>query len=110
MFTEGFALIYFINLCEYCVVLYRRLSSQVIDGLLLSEQLLTEIHSGVELWIGEGNRRPHLVAVLVGNDSASHTYVRNKMIAAEKTGKSIVFIQKSSFMSEVTSFYTIQVN
>ena len=76
------------SLCSYVNIPYsfNNYSSQVIDGRMLADQLLTEIQAGVDTWICEGHRRPHLVAMLVGNDSASHTYVRNKMIAAKKTG------------------------
>ena len=45
-----------------------------------------EIRSEVNEWVAAGNRQPHLCAVLVGDDPASHVYVRNKMIAAEYTG------------------------
>jgi len=41
----------------------------------------------VDEWVAQGNRRPHLTALLVGEDPASATYVRNKMQAAREIGK-----------------------
>lgn len=83
---------YIIILLGYIILYYtcRRLSSTVIDGRLLSDQLLAEIRDNVQSWVDAGNRKPRLVAILVGNDVASHTYVRNKMIAAEKTGELLI--------------------
>jgi 5,10-methylene-tetrahydrofolate dehydrogenase/methenyl tetrahydrofolate cyclohydrolase len=52
----------------------------------MAQVVNNEVQSEVEEWVASGHRRPHLIAVLVGNDPASATYVRNKMKAAEYTG------------------------
>lgn len=52
----------------------------------MAQVVFNEVRSEVEAWVASGRRRPHLVAVLVGNDPASAIYVRNKMKAAEYTG------------------------
>jgi 5,10-methylene-tetrahydrofolate dehydrogenase/methenyl tetrahydrofolate cyclohydrolase len=41
----------------------------------------------VDEWVARGNRRPHLIALLVGDDPASATYVKNKMQAAREIGE-----------------------
>ncbi|KAG8331964.1 hypothetical protein J6590_031209 [Homalodisca vitripennis] len=38
-------------------------------------------------WVAQGNRRPQLTAILVGEDPASTTYVKNKMKAAKQVGQ-----------------------
>lgn len=63
-----------------------RLCAKIIDGKLMAKTLKDEVHSEVNKWIAAGHRKPHLTAVLVGNNPASATYVRNKMKAAEYTG------------------------
>ena len=51
---------------------------QIIDGKEVAANLRKEIAAEVEQWIASGHRRPHLVAILVGNDGASQTYVGHK--------------------------------
>ncbi|TAE52119.1 MAG: bifunctional 5,10-methylenetetrahydrofolate dehydrogenase/5,10-methenyltetrahydrofolate cyclohydrolase [Bacteroidetes bacterium] len=51
---------------------------QLIDGKALSEQFKERIREEVLQLVAKGYRAPHLVAILVGEDPASHTYVRNK--------------------------------
>ena len=52
---------------------------QLLDGLALSKTIKAEIRNDVDEMIKQGERPPHLVAVLVGNDGASQTYVNNKI-------------------------------
>lgn len=59
---------------------------QLLNGRELSLTVLTEIAAGVRQLIAAGCRAPHLVAVLVGNDLASETYVAGKMRACEQCG------------------------
>ncbi|XP_044244120.2 bifunctional methylenetetrahydrofolate dehydrogenase/cyclohydrolase 2, mitochondrial isoform X2 [Ursus arctos] len=54
----------------------------VISGTEMAKQVQKEIQRGVESWISLGNRRPYLSIILVGDDPASHTYVRKKIRAA----------------------------
>jgi len=63
-----------------------RLRAKIIDGKLMAKTLKDEVHSEVNKWVAAGHRKPNLTAILVGNDPASATYVRNKMKAAEYTG------------------------
>ncbi|KAM4672388.1 bifunctional methylenetetrahydrofolate dehydrogenase/cyclohydrolase 2, mitochondrial isoform 3-T7 [Amazona ochrocephala] len=54
----------------------------IISGTKLAQQVLKEVQRDVELWISFGNKRPHLTVILVGDNPASHIYVRNKIKAA----------------------------
>ncbi|XP_055705351.1 bifunctional methylenetetrahydrofolate dehydrogenase/cyclohydrolase, mitochondrial isoform X1 [Phlebotomus papatasi] len=60
--------------------------AKLIDGLQISKQIREELRGQVEEWVKEGNRKPQLTAVLIGEDPASQTYVKNKMKAAAEVG------------------------
>jgi methylenetetrahydrofolate dehydrogenase (NADP+)/methenyltetrahydrofolate cyclohydrolase len=60
--------------------------SQIIDGKKISEQIQQEIASEVQKIKQSGGKTPHLVAILVGNDGASETYVGSKVRTCEKIG------------------------
>lgn len=51
---------------------------QIIDGKEVAAALRGEIAEEVKQWVSDGGRVPHLVAILVGNDGASQTYVGHK--------------------------------
>uniref|UniRef100_A0A3P8T826 Methylenetetrahydrofolate dehydrogenase (NADP+ dependent) 2 like n=1 Tax=Amphiprion percula TaxID=161767 RepID=A0A3P8T826_AMPPE len=59
-----------------------RHAAVVISGTELARQLHREIQRDVEELVAQGNMRPHLGVVLVGDDPASRTYVKNKTRAA----------------------------
>jgi methylenetetrahydrofolate dehydrogenase (NADP+)/methenyltetrahydrofolate cyclohydrolase len=59
---------------------------QIIDGRKLSESIRQEIAASVKSFSGACGRTPRLAAVLVGDDPASHVYVRNKVRACEGIG------------------------
>lgn len=59
---------------------------QLIDGKATAAAIRQEIAAEVEKLIATGQRRPHLAAVLVGNDGGSETYVANKIKACEDAG------------------------
>ncbi|MFY0989760.1 bifunctional methylenetetrahydrofolate dehydrogenase/methenyltetrahydrofolate cyclohydrolase FolD [Halomonas sp. C05BenzN] len=60
--------------------------TQLIDGKQLSDQVLQEVASEVELLKGEHDIVPTLAVVLVGEDPASQVYVRNKVKRATEAG------------------------
>uniref|UniRef100_A0A8B9Q5M5 Methylenetetrahydrofolate dehydrogenase (NADP+ dependent) 2 like n=1 Tax=Apteryx owenii TaxID=8824 RepID=A0A8B9Q5M5_APTOW len=64
----------------------------IISGTKLAKQVLKEIQRDVESWISFGNKRPHLTVILVGDNPASHIYVRNKIKAAASVGDATVTI------------------
>ncbi len=59
---------------------------QLIDGKALALQIQTELKEKVSRLKMEGKRPPHLVAVLVGDNPASQSYVRNKIRSCERVG------------------------
>uniref|UniRef100_A0A3B4F9Y8 Methylenetetrahydrofolate dehydrogenase (NADP+ dependent) 2 like n=1 Tax=Pundamilia nyererei TaxID=303518 RepID=A0A3B4F9Y8_9CICH len=69
-----------------------RHAAVVISGTELARQLHREIQRDVEELVAQGNMRPHLGVVLVGDDPASHTYVKNKTRAASILGDATVTI------------------
>lgn len=59
---------------------------QLIDGKATAAAIRQEIAAEVEKLVANGQRRPHLAAILVGNDGGSETYVANKIKACEDAG------------------------
>ena len=72
----------------------------LLDGRALSEEIKSEIKAEVEEWIKDGNRAPHLVAVLVGDDPASKSYVGNKVRSCEQVGFESTLIERGAETSE----------
>ncbi|NLX40459.1 MAG: bifunctional methylenetetrahydrofolate dehydrogenase/methenyltetrahydrofolate cyclohydrolase FolD [Bacteroidales bacterium] len=58
----------------------------LLDGKATSEAIKKEIASQVEQIIASGCRKPHLAAVIVGEDGASKTYVASKERACAQVG------------------------
>lgn len=58
----------------------------IIDGKEVATKLRKEIAADVADWKEQGHRPPHLVAILVGNDGASQTYVGHKERACSEVG------------------------
>lgn len=59
---------------------------QKIDGKATAAAIKAKIAEEVKQLVAKGGKRPHLVAVLVGHDGGSETYVRNKVLACEECG------------------------
>lgn len=73
-----------------------RPTPNILDGKGLSERIKDEIAVEVADWTGQGNRAPHLAAVLVGNDGASKTYVDHKVRSCDRVGfKSTMVVRPS---------------
>jgi methylenetetrahydrofolate dehydrogenase (NADP+)/methenyltetrahydrofolate cyclohydrolase len=62
------------------------MTARLLDGRSLAAQIKREIRKSVEEMQARGLRRPGLAAVLVGRDSASEIYVRNKRKACAEAG------------------------
>ena len=67
---------------------------KIIDGKQIASEIKKELAQEVIALLDEGKRPPHLVAVIVGEDGASQSYVTSK----EKQSKEV------GFMSSVYSF------
>lgn len=59
---------------------------QLLDGKYASEQIKNQIAEEAASFLNVSGRKPHLVAILVGNDGGSETYVASKMKNCEKVG------------------------
>jgi len=58
----------------------------ILDGKQTSANIRSEIKEKVEQIKAKGGKIPHLAAILVGNDGASETYVKNKVKDCEQVG------------------------
>ena len=58
----------------------------LLDGKATSASLQAQIAAEVDFFLEKGWRRPHLTAILVGDDGASQTYVANKERSCKKVG------------------------
>ncbi|KAG7481096.1 hypothetical protein MATL_G00063260 [Megalops atlanticus] len=75
-------------------------AATVISGTELARQIHREIVRDVEEWVSQGNKRPHLSVIRVGDDPASRTYVRNKTKAATALGISSETLVRPSSVSQ----------
>ena len=60
----------------------------ILDGKEVSREVRAALVPRIERFTQKVGRPPHLTVVIVGDDKASHVYVRNKKIACEKVGMS----------------------
>jgi methylenetetrahydrofolate dehydrogenase (NADP+) / methenyltetrahydrofolate cyclohydrolase len=67
---------------------------QLIDGKFLSDTIKNEIKIEVEQLMLKGGKKPHLAAVLIGNNPASEAYVGNKIKSCEQVGFSSTLIRR----------------
>jgi len=58
----------------------------ILDGLEVSEVVLTDVRRAIDAHVAAGGQRPGLAVVLVGTDHASQIYVRAKRRDCEKAG------------------------
>jgi len=72
----------------------------LLDGKALSAQIKLEIQEEVTVLKQGGKRPPHLAAVLVGDDPASHTYVGGKVKSCEFVGYRSTLIQHDASLSQ----------
>ncbi|HEX9794031.1 MAG TPA: bifunctional methylenetetrahydrofolate dehydrogenase/methenyltetrahydrofolate cyclohydrolase FolD [Planctomycetota bacterium] len=62
------------------------MTARILDGKALAAQVRSDLRVTVAQGIAAGLPQPGLATVLVGEDPASHVYVRNKRRACEETG------------------------
>jgi methylenetetrahydrofolate dehydrogenase (NADP+)/methenyltetrahydrofolate cyclohydrolase len=80
----------------------------ILDGKKISNDIKDEIAEEVKKMKANGEKVPHLAAVIVGNDGASLTYVGSKVRACERVGFESTLIQLSNTTSEVELLDTIE--
>ncbi len=79
-----------------------------IDGKQLALDIQAELKEQVDEWTNAGHRAPHLVAVLVGDNPASASYVRNKMRACKRTGMRSTLLEHRADISQEALLQVIQ--
>jgi methylenetetrahydrofolate dehydrogenase (NADP+)/methenyltetrahydrofolate cyclohydrolase len=62
------------------------MAGRIIDGKAIAADIRREVRVESDRLAASGKRRPGLAVVLVGDDPASHIYVRNKRMACEECG------------------------
>ncbi len=72
----------------------------ILDGKKVAGDIKAEIKEEVESLKREGKRLPHLAAILVGDDGASHTYVNNKIKACKVVGFEYTLLNFPSTITE----------
>lgn len=73
---------------------------QLLDGKKVSEDIKNEIAAEVAQMKVNGEKVPHLAAIIVGNDGASLTYVGSKVKSCERVGFESTLIKMPSTTSE----------
>jgi methylenetetrahydrofolate dehydrogenase (NADP+)/methenyltetrahydrofolate cyclohydrolase len=81
---------------------------QLLDGLALSKTIKSEIKQTVSDRVDQGFKRPHLAAVLIGENGASVTYVNAKVKSCEEVGFDSTLVQLNQDCSEEEVLQTIQ--
>lgn len=73
---------------------------QLLDGKYVSEKLKVEIAEEAAKILERTGKKPHLVAVLVGHDGGSETYVASKMKNCEKVGFQSTLVRYEATVTE----------
>lgn len=73
---------------------------EILDGKKVSNDIKNEIATEVAKMKDNGEKVPHLAAIIVGNDGASLTYVGSKVRACERIGFESTLIKLPSTTSE----------
>jgi methylenetetrahydrofolate dehydrogenase (NADP+) / methenyltetrahydrofolate cyclohydrolase len=76
------------------------MTMQLIDGKILSDTIKNEIKLEVDALILRGGKRPHLAAVLIGNNPASEAYVGNKIKSCEQVGFTSTLIRRETDITQ----------
>jgi methylenetetrahydrofolate dehydrogenase (NADP+) / methenyltetrahydrofolate cyclohydrolase len=73
---------------------------QIIDGKATADEIKKEIEIEVSEMKARGEKTPHLVAILVGNNGASETYVANKVKSCIELGFNSTLLRFEPSISE----------
>ena len=73
---------------------------EILDGKLVAQKIKTSLKNQVDADREKGFRPPHLVAILIGNNGASETYVASKVKNCEEIGFKSTLIRKDNDIEE----------
>ncbi|XP_026326000.1 bifunctional methylenetetrahydrofolate dehydrogenase/cyclohydrolase, mitochondrial isoform X1 [Hyposmocoma kahamanoa] len=74
--------------------------AQILDGKKLAKEIKDELKIAIHQWVQGGLRAPSLRCIIVGEDPASHTYVKNKIQAAIDVGIAAETIKYNANLTE----------
>ena len=81
---------------------------RILDGKKISQDIKNELKNLVSNRLAKGLKKPHLAAIIVGNDGASLTYVGSKVKACDYVGYDSTLIQLEESITE--EFLLEQIN
>ena len=81
---------------------------QILDGKIVSQSIKDTLKEKTILFKHNGNKTPHLAAVLVGSNGASETYVASKVKNCEEVGFSSSLIRLDENITETELVATIE--
>ena len=73
---------------------------QIIDGKATSLAIQDEIKEEVQRRVASGGKKPHLAAIIVGDNPASRAYVGHKIKACERVGFDSTLVELSENIQE----------
>jgi methylenetetrahydrofolate dehydrogenase (NADP+)/methenyltetrahydrofolate cyclohydrolase len=80
----------------------------LLDGKFASEKIKAEIAQEAAAFLTQSGRKPHLVAILVGNDGGSETYVASKKKNCEKVGFQSSLVRYDNSVTEAELLQKIE--
>ncbi|MFN5334814.1 MAG: bifunctional 5,10-methylenetetrahydrofolate dehydrogenase/5,10-methenyltetrahydrofolate cyclohydrolase [Bacteroidota bacterium] len=81
---------------------------QLLEGKKASDAILQKIKDQTDKVIQAGQRKPHLAAILIGNNGASETYVASKVKTCTQIGFDSTLIRLEENISEAELLHTIE--
>jgi methylenetetrahydrofolate dehydrogenase (NADP+) / methenyltetrahydrofolate cyclohydrolase len=81
---------------------------QILDGKIVSEAVKINVKESTAIFTSQTNITPHLVAVLIGNDGASETYVASKIKNCADVGfkSTLIRFEANVTQKEITDCIT----
>ena len=80
----------------------------LLDGKKISNDIKSEIKDDVSSLIDSGGKKPHLAAILVGNNGASETYIKAKVKACQFVGFDSTLLRFKNDVSELNLLSEIE--
>lgn len=82
--------------------------TQILDGKATSLAIEAELTDDVNSRLAKGLKRPHLAAILVGDNPASRAYVGHKVKACARVGFESTLVEKPTSITEDELLQTVQ--